>query len=131
VHPGGHIVAVDRRTGLTVDDIACWRAPTLVAVDDAERVDDQLGVLAGLVNDPPVGVMVIAAARLDAVRSAYGHWTREVARSRCGIILTSPGEVDGDLLGVTLPRRSLIAARPGLGWVVDGRGHGLVQIACA
>jgi hypothetical protein len=45
--------------------------------------------------------------------------------------LTSPGEVDGDLLGVTLPRRSLIAARPGLGWVVDGRGHGLVQIACA
>ena len=131
VHPGGQIVEVDRRTGLTVDDIACWRAPTLVAVDDAERVDDQLGVLTGLVNDPPVGVMVIAAARLDAVRSAYGHWTREVARSRCGIILTSPGEVDGDLLGVTLPRRSLIAARPGLGWVVDGRGHGLVQIACA
>ena len=131
VHPGGLIVEVDRRTGLTVEDIACWRAPTLVAIDDAERVDDQLGVLAGLVNDPPVGVMVIAAARLDAVRSAYGHWTREVARSRCGIILTSPGEVDGDLLGVTLPRRSLIAARPGLGWVVDGRGHGLVQIARA
>jgi S-DNA-T family DNA segregation ATPase FtsK/SpoIIIE len=131
VHPGGQIVEVDRRTGLTVEDIACWRAPTLVTIDDAERVDDQLGVLAGLVNDPLVGVMVIAAARLDAVRSAYGHWTREVARSRCGIILTSPGEVDGDLLGVTLPRRSLIAARPGLGWVVDGRGHGLVQIARA
>ena len=131
VHPGGQIVEVDRRTGLTLEDIACWMAPTLVAIDDAERVDDQLGVLAGLVNDPPVGVMVIAAARLDAVRSAYGHWTREVARSRCGIILTSPGDVDGDLLGVTLPRRSLIAARPGLGWVVDGRGHGLVQIARA
>jgi S-DNA-T family DNA segregation ATPase FtsK/SpoIIIE len=131
VHPGGQIVEVDRRTGLTLEDIASWMAPTLVAIDDAERVDDHLGVLAGLVNDPPVGVMVIAAARLDAVRSAYGHWTREVARSRCGIILTSPGEVDGDLLGVTLPRRSLIAARPGLGWVVDGRGHGLVQIARA
>jgi S-DNA-T family DNA segregation ATPase FtsK/SpoIIIE len=131
VHPGGQIVDVDRRTGLTVEDIVCWTAPTLVAIDDAERVDDRLGVLAGLVNDPPVGVMVIAAARLDAVRSSYGHWTREVARSRCGIILTSPGEVDGDLLGVTLPRRSLIAARPGLGWVVDGRGHGLVQIARA
>jgi S-DNA-T family DNA segregation ATPase FtsK/SpoIIIE len=131
VHPGGQIVDVDRRTGLTVEDIVCWTAPTLVAIDDADRVDDRLGVLAGLVNDPPVGVMVIAAARLDAVRSSYGHWTREVARSRCGIILTSPGEVDGDLLGVTLPRRSLIAARPGLGWVVDGRGHGLVQIARA
>ena len=131
VHPGGQIVEVDRRTGLTVEDIAGWRTPTLVAIDDAERVDDPLGVLAGLVNDPPVGVMVVAAARLDAVRSAYGHWTREVARSRCGIILTSPGDVDGDLLGATLPRRSLIAARPGLGWVVDGRGHGLVQIARA
>jgi DNA segregation ATPase FtsK/SpoIIIE, S-DNA-T family len=131
VHPGGQIVEVDRRTALTVDDVAGWTAPTLVVIDDAERVDDPLGVIAGLVNDPPVGVMVIAAARLDAVRSAYGHWTREVARSRCGIILTSPGEVDGDLLGVTLPRRSLIAARPGLGWVIDGRGHRLVQIARA
>lgn len=130
-HPGGQIVEIDRRTGLAVEDIAGWTAPTLVAIDDAERVDDPLCVLAGLVNDPPVGVTVVAAARLDAVRSAYGHWTREVARSRCGVILTSPGEVDGDLLGVTLPRRSLIAARPGLGWVVDGRGHGLVQIALA
>jgi S-DNA-T family DNA segregation ATPase FtsK/SpoIIIE len=131
VHPGGRIVEVDRRIGLTVEDIAGWTAPTLVAIDNADRVDDPLGLLAGLVNNPPVGVMVVAAARLDAVRSAYGHWTREVARSRCGIILTSPGEIDGDLLGVTLPRRSLIAARPGLGWVVDGRGHRLVQIARA
>jgi S-DNA-T family DNA segregation ATPase FtsK/SpoIIIE len=131
VHPGGQIVEVDRRTVLAVDDIAGWTAPTLVVIDDAERVDDPLGVIAGLVNDPPVGVIVAAAARLNAVRSAYGHWTREVARSRCGIILTSPGEIDGDLLGVTLPRRSLIAARPGLGWVIDGRGHRLVQIARA
>ena len=131
VHPGGQIVEVDRRTALAVDDVAGWTAPTLVMIDDAERVDDPLGVIAVVVNDPPVGVMVAAAARLDAVRSAYGHWTREVARSRCGIILTSPGEIDGDLLGVTLPRRSLIAARPGLGWVIDGRGHHLVQIARA
>jgi S-DNA-T family DNA segregation ATPase FtsK/SpoIIIE len=63
------------------------------------------------------------------VRSTYGHWTREVARSRCGLIMTAASEIDGDLLGVTLPRRSLVAARPGLGWLVDGSGHRLVQVA--
>jgi hypothetical protein len=43
--------------------------------------------------------------------------------------MTASGEIDGDLLGVTLPRRSLIAARPGLAWLVDGSGHRLVQVA--
>jgi S-DNA-T family DNA segregation ATPase FtsK/SpoIIIE len=74
-------------------------------------------------------VTIVAAARLDAVRAAYGHWVRDVARSRCGLILTSVGEVDGDILGTTLPRRSLVPPRPGLAWLVDGRGHQLVQVA--
>ncbi|MGB9347858.1 MAG: hypothetical protein WCA90_17625, partial [Ilumatobacteraceae bacterium] len=75
------------------------------------------------------GVTVAAAARLEAVRVAYGHWLRDVARSRCGLILTSTGEVDGELLGATLPRRTIIAARPGLAWLIDRHGHRLVQVA--
>ena len=101
----------------------------LVVVDDADRVDDTDGHLAAIVAGRRPGVTVLAAARLEAVRVAYGHWVREVARSRCGMIMTSAGEVDGELLGATLPRRSVIPPRPGLGWLIDAQGHRLVQVA--
>jgi S-DNA-T family DNA segregation ATPase FtsK/SpoIIIE len=111
--------------------VACIDAapPVLVAIDDAERVDDPHGVLRAILDGGHPNVTIAVAASLDAVRAAYGHWTRDVARSRCGLIMTASGEIDGDLLGVTLPRRSLIAARPGLAWLVDGSGHRLVQVA--
>ena len=99
----------------------------LVVVDDAERVEDDGGRLARLLSRP--GVTFAVAARLESVRVAYGHWTREVARGRCGLIMTSTGEVDGELLGVTLPRRSMIPPRPGLAWIVDHGGQRLVQVA--
>jgi S-DNA-T family DNA segregation ATPase FtsK/SpoIIIE len=86
-------------------------------------------VLAEITTGERPHVTIAAAARLDAVRAAYGHWTREVARSRCGFVMTAPGEVDGDLLGVVLPRRSAVPHRPGLAWLIDGRGHRLVQVA--
>jgi S-DNA-T family DNA segregation ATPase FtsK/SpoIIIE len=102
---------------------------TLLVVDDADRVHDADGLFAEIVRGDHPHVTIAAGARLDAVRSAYGHWTRDVARSRCGFVLTGPGEIDGDLLGVVLPRRTAIAHRPGLAWLIDGRGHRLVQVA--
>ena len=123
-HPDGRVIHVDRsRPVADVDDAG----PVLVVVDDAERVDDPSGVLTRLLACP--GTTFAVAARLDAVRVAYGHWTREVARSRCGLIMTAMGDVDGELLGVTLPRRSLIPPRPGLAWIIDHHGQRLVQVA--
>jgi len=43
--------------------------------------------------------------------------------------MTSMGDVDGELLGATLPRRTPIPPRPGLAWMVDQAGHRLVQVA--
>ncbi len=120
---GGAAEHVRRRV---VDDAV---TPTLLVVDDAARVQDRDGLLAEILRGDHRHVTIAAAARLDAVRAAYGHWTREVARHRCGLVMTAPGEVDGDLLGVMLPRRAGIAHRPGLAWLVDGRGHRLVQVA--
>ena len=126
--PVGRVVAPTRDGGLPPDIAPDGEgSPLLVVVDDAERLDDRDGSMRDLLARP--GVTIAIAARLDAVRSTYGHWTREVARSRCGLIMTAASEIDGDLLGVTLPRRSLVAARPGLGWLVDGSGHRLVQVA--
>jgi S-DNA-T family DNA segregation ATPase FtsK/SpoIIIE len=127
LHPDGLVFVVDRRRGLDVE--VCGSTPVLVVVDDADRIDDVDGRLAALVTGRAPGVTVAVAARLEAVRVAYGHWTREVARGRCGLILTSTGDVDGELLGATLPRRSMIPPRPGLAWLVDQRGHMLVQVA--
>lgn len=131
-HPAGVVVVVDRHHPLTTTSLAIADdlvRPVLVVVDDAERVDDPNGHLARLVAQRRRGLTVAVAARLESVRVAYGHWSREVTRSRCGLIMTAATEVDGELLGVTLPRRPLIAARPGLAWLVDDRGHHLAQVA--
>ncbi len=142
LHPDGRVVRVERTIGCTLQDLQNLQAlqdlqssdtggvgetPVLVVVDDADRVDDSDGVLAGLVAQRQVTFAV--AARPDAVRVAYGHWTRDVARSRCGLIMTSMGDVDGELLGATLPRRPAIPPRPGLAWVIDQDGHRLAQVA--
>jgi S-DNA-T family DNA segregation ATPase FtsK/SpoIIIE len=133
LHPDGIVVIVDRRHRLDLDvalgaDSQVDRS-LLVVVDDADRVDDPDGRLTNLIASRTPGLTVVVAARLEAVRVAYGHWTRDVARSRCGLIMTSAGDVDGELLGATLPRRSMIPSRPGLAWLIDQRGHRLVQVA--
>ncbi len=133
IHPPGVVVRIDRQYPLgdhiDVTSDARDGEPLLVVVDDADRIDDADGRLAALLANRVPGVTVAIAARLESVRVAYGHWTREVARSRCGLIMTSTGDIDGELLGATLPRRSMIPPRPGLAWVIDQGGHRLVQVA--
>jgi S-DNA-T family DNA segregation ATPase FtsK/SpoIIIE len=128
-HPGGAVVRLDRCRPIgDVDLVAAGgHSAVLVVVDDAERFDDPDGVLAALLARP--GVTFAVAARLEAVRVAYGHWTRDVARSRCGVVMTSMGDLDAELLGATLPRRSMVPPRPGLAWIIDQDGHRLVQVA--
>jgi S-DNA-T family DNA segregation ATPase FtsK/SpoIIIE len=103
-------------------------APLLIVVDDAELVDDD-GTLTRVLADGNDDVHVVAAGRPDVLRSAYGHWTAAVRRSRLGLLLQPDPDVDGDLLGTALPRRRAMAARPGRGYlVVDGQPQG-VQLA--
>ena len=55
----------------------------VLLVDDAELVDDPSSVLLGLVSGCSA-LTVIAAGRVDALRSAYGHWTQVLRRQRRG-----------------------------------------------
>lgn len=101
----------------------------VVLVDDAERVADPNGTLARLLALPHVHV--VAAGRADALRAAYGHWTREVRASRLGVLLDPDVDLDGDLLGATLPRRSWVPRAEGRGWLVAPDDLQVIQVARA
>jgi DNA segregation ATPase FtsK/SpoIIIE, S-DNA-T family len=108
-----------------IDDVPAG-GRVLLAIDDAELVDDIDGVLAALAGSRRPALMIVATGKPDALRQSYGHWTGVVRRSRLGIISSASSDLDGDLLGATLPRRLPIAARPGLVWLV---GDGQVELA--
>ncbi len=97
--------------------------PGLIVIDDAESVDDD-GALAALLAGPCGMLHVVAAGRPEALRSAYGHWTAVIRRSRKGVLLGSLHDVDADILGATLPRHRPARPPGGRGYVVaDGQIH--------
>ncbi len=139
--PIGRVLTIDPRQGaaaiaVTLDEIerrASAASPALLTIDDADLVDDVDGRLAALIKRAPLGLTVAIAARADALRQAYGHWTALVRRSRLGVVTIGGGgtlnELDGDLLGASLPHRLPVPQRPGLGWMITGDAPLLVQIA--
>jgi S-DNA-T family DNA segregation ATPase FtsK/SpoIIIE len=100
----------------------------LLLIDDADAVDDPARALSDLFAGPVPGVHAIVAGRTDALRT-LGHWSVGARRSRTGLLLVPDVQVDGQLLGVTLPRRPAPPVRPGCGYRVDPGGFELVQVA--
>lgn len=105
--------------------MAPGRAPAVLLIDDAETVSDDLvgGLLAALDSS----VRIVAAGRLDALRTLPRHWTRQIRGTRRGLVLQPTDPADGDVLGVRLPRTNPITT-PGRGYLVDGSAT-LVQVA--
>jgi S-DNA-T family DNA segregation ATPase FtsK/SpoIIIE len=112
-------------SGLVLPD----HGPALLIVDDAELVDDPDGSLLQLVTRPRRGALVVAAARPEALRQSYGHWTGAVRRSRLGVVMAGATDLDADLLGATLPRWLPVEPRPGLAHLVCDGTVTLVQVA--
>ena len=54
---------------------------------------------------------------------------RPLRRSKLGVLLRPDIDLDGDILGVTLPRRAPVAMVPGRGYVAAGGEADLVQVA--
>ncbi|MEA3217957.1 MAG: segregation ATPase FtsK/SpoIIIE, family, partial [Acidimicrobiia bacterium] len=111
--------------------LAGWveRGPTAILVDDAETVEDPSGLLTQWIEARRPDVLVVAAARNDAVRSQYGSWLRRLRPSRLGLLLQPDAEADGDVMGVRLPRRPPAALSAGRGYLVDGSRVEYVQTA--
>ncbi|MBX3287594.1 MAG: hypothetical protein KF703_19770, partial [Actinobacteria bacterium] len=103
--------------------------PQLVLVDDADRTADDHPVLGALAGERHPERHVVASARSDRLRSAYGHWTRELRADRCGLLLAPDPDLDGDLLGTRVPRHLAAALPPGRGWACGTVPEGVVQVA--
>ena len=101
----------------------------VLLVDDAEQFDDADHAIAGLIGARTVDLKVVAAGRSDDLRSLYSHWTRTVRKSRAGVLLQPNVDYDGELLGVTLPRRSPVAMTVGRGYLASGGTVELLQAA--
>ncbi|GAA1496883.1 FtsK/SpoIIIE domain-containing protein [Paeniglutamicibacter kerguelensis] len=103
------------------------RGPVVLLVDDAERFEDSDQSLAGLLASGNGQLRVIAAGRSADLRGLYAHWTKTVRKSRCGVLLQPDVDYDGELLGITLPRRAPVAVTPGRGYLCVGGAGAFVQ----
>ncbi|NWN88757.1 MAG: FHA domain-containing protein [Micrococcaceae bacterium] len=92
------------------------QGPVFLLIDDAERVEDPDQSISALLTTTTPRVCVVAAGRAGDLRSQYGHWTKKLSKSRCGVVLQPDVDFDGDLLNVKLPRRAPVALTTGRGY---------------
>ena len=100
----------------------------LLLVDDADRVSDPAGLLAGLAAGRDGSCQVVASTTAERLRSSYGHWLNEMRTCRTGVLFR-PGPLDGDLLGATLPPRLEPLPVPGRGVIVADGAAAVAQVA--
>jgi S-DNA-T family DNA segregation ATPase FtsK/SpoIIIE len=97
---------------------------TLLLVDDGEAFTDTVAGrwLTELVRAGGTSLATVVAGRSDELATDYRGLGAEVRRSRCGILLR-PGPIDGELLGLRLPRGATLDP-PGRGVAVGDASWG-------
>lgn len=106
--------------------------PTLLVVDDLDSLTDTEAdrlLTAILRSGTSPGPMVAVSAGADAARRAYDGALRSVRGFKSGVLLQPDTDVDGDLLGVRLPRVANTAWPPGRGYLVSLGGADICHLA--
>lgn len=105
-------------------------APAVVFIDDADDVPESVsGALEALVKEGRDGrLRIVAAAESRAAHRSFGGWLAEVKKDKQGLLLAPDPDLDGDLLGVRLPRRS-VRFPGGRGYLVVRGEIELIQVA--
>ena len=114
----------------SISDAADRGSRRLLLVDDADRVSDPSGLLAGLAASTAGRSHLVVATTADRLRSAFGHWLHEMRSCRTGVLFR-PGPLDADLLGTAVPARLAPSPLPGRGLVVADGTATVVQVALA
>ncbi len=121
---------------VTLADLVRERAreggtPFLIVIDDADEVLDGRGALAletVAKRGRDAGVRLLVAAQTHTAHRTFGGWLTEARKAKHGLLLAPDIDVDGDLLGTRLPRKSGRAFPPGRGYVVRRGAVDLVQV---
>jgi S-DNA-T family DNA segregation ATPase FtsK/SpoIIIE len=106
--------------------------PVVLVIDDGDELAESLAApaLESIVRRGRDGdVRVICACERQAAQRAFGGWLRELRKEEHGLLLAPDPDVDGDLLGVRLPRRSNPVFPQGRGYLVERGELQLVQVA--
>ena len=106
--------------------------PVLVVIDDGDELAEALGAApleTVLRRGRDLTLRVVAAAERQAAQRAFGGWLRELRKDQHGLLLAPDLDVDGDILGTRLPRRSSPVFPPGRGYLVERGTVELVQVA--
>ncbi|MDQ3934617.1 MAG: FtsK/SpoIIIE domain-containing protein [Actinomycetota bacterium] len=108
--------------------------PLLVVVDDAAELEGSRAATAletVVRRGRDVGVRVLCAVEVQAARVAYAGWLRELRKESHGLLLQPDLDLDGDVFGARLPRRTDVPLVPGRGYLIAPGGPALVQVALA
>jgi S-DNA-T family DNA segregation ATPase FtsK/SpoIIIE len=106
-------------------------APLVVVVDDGDELAEAPSALAletVVRRGRDLDVRVIAAAERQALARAFAGFLRELRKDEHGLLLDPDLDIDGDLLGVRLPRRTNPVFPPGRGFLVERGLMELVQV---
>jgi S-DNA-T family DNA segregation ATPase FtsK/SpoIIIE len=104
----------------------------LIVVDDGDeliegRVATSLEAVVKRGRD--AGLIFLASCQTHVAHRAFGGWITDVKRAKHGLLLIPDIEVDGDIFGARLPRRTLRSYPPGRGYLVLRGSTDLVQVA--
>ncbi len=112
------IARMDEEVDTVLQEMLTDTAPQLLLVDDCDMVEDPRSLLSRTLSEHRADLHVIGAGKADGLRSAYGHWTQGLRRSRLGLALKPDLDRDGDLWGATLPRKGPSQFPPGRGYLI-------------
>jgi len=122
-------VSAPAEAGAMLAQLRVHHGPIVLLIDDAEAIDDADGAIAGLLGAGRTDLHVVAAARADSLRTLYGHWTKEIQRSKVGVLLRPNIDYDGELVGANLPRRAPVQMLTGRGYLAHNGELDIVQVA--
>ena len=122
--------ACDAAAARFAEDVEARRG--VIVIDDGEELAESLGgpaletlVRRGRDHD----LRVVAACERQAAQRAFSGWVRELRKEQNALLLDPDPDVDGDLVGVRLPRRSSPVWPVGRGYLVRRGEIELVQVA--
>lgn len=105
--------------------------PLVAVIDDAAELADSPAApaLEELVRrGRDAGARVVLGIEVQAARTAYVPWIREVRKDGHGVLLDPDVDLDGDALGVRLPRRANRRYPAGRGYYVEAGVARLIQV---